>query len=130
MKKRIKRLVILVVVVSTAPFVLFKALSFFSFAAFFIFPKQVNTDSCVQYYTGVSKGTVWNRGEWHHYVEFEVDRSIPAQKMEVVESPLPSSVWKYSSIWGPDNKHVGYRWPSNWWDPFPASSWKICLLSS
>ncbi len=84
--------------------------------------------TCTRYYVGVSKGTIWENGEWHHYVDFEVDDAAPVSSWKVVAAPVDSSVWReYSASFF---KRVAYRWPSNWWDPFPASAWKICLLSS
>jgi len=84
--------------------------------------------TCTRYYAGVSKGILWENGEWHHYVDFKIDDSMLAQNWRVTEAPVASSVWtKYSTS---SFIRVGYRWPSNWWNPFPASAWKICLLSS
>jgi hypothetical protein len=84
--------------------------------------------TCTQYYVGKSKGMLWEYGEWHHYVDFEVDASTPAQDWRVTDAPLPSSIWKeYSTS---SVVRVWYRGPSNWENPFPASDWKICALSS
>jgi len=82
--------------------------------------------ACTQYYPGKSKGTIWEYGEWHHYVDFEVDKSAPARDWRVTDAPVASSVWgEYSTS---SLIRVSYRWPSNWQDPFPVSAWKICLL--
>lgn len=86
--------------------------------------------TCTRYYSGNNKGTIWENGEWHHYVDFEVDNSAPVSSWKVTAAPVDSSMWtKYSSS-SSSLMRVAYRWPSNWRDPFPASSWKICLLSS
>jgi hypothetical protein len=99
-----------------------------SFVSFYIAPSQRNTEACDHYYVGVSKGTIWDRGEWHHYVDFKVGDSASLNKWEIADAPLPSSLWmKYSNL---SIKRVTYRWPSNWRDPFPASDWKICQVSS
>jgi hypothetical protein len=84
--------------------------------------------TCTQYYVGESKGTIWEGGEWHHYVDFDVDDSAPVWRWKVTEAPVASSLWRsYSTS---SLIRVAYRWPSNWWDPFPASDWKICRVSS
>lgn len=100
-----------------------------SFASFYVDLSRENTEACTQYYAGVNKGTIWKYGEWHHYVDFEVDKSAPLNRWQITEAPLPSSFWRSYSA-SPVYKRVTYRWPSNWGDPFPASNWKICLLSS
>ncbi len=130
MKKFLQRLAVSVIILLAAPFVLLTTLQAVSFAGFYIFPREVNTEACTHYYKGVNKGTVWRRGEWHHYVEFKVDDSTSIHFWEVTDAPLPSSLWRDSSSLSFGSIRVGYRWPSNWWDPFPASLWKICLLSS
>jgi len=84
--------------------------------------------TCTQYYVGTNKGTLWENGEWHHYVDFAVDKSEPVRSWRVTNAPVTSSVWKeYSTS---SLIRVAYRWPSNWWSPFRANDWKICLLSS
>lgn len=129
MKKFLQGFSILVVVFLAAPFVLYTVASAVSFIAFYFPRAETNTDACISYYEGASKGTIWKRGEWHHYVDFKVDNSSPHKNWEVVNAPLPSSIWKTprSSL---DTVRVSYQWPSNWRDPFPASDWKICALSS
>jgi hypothetical protein len=83
---------------------------------------------CTRYYEAISKGTIWEDGEWHHYVDFNVDQSAPARNWRVIDAPVDSAVWReYSTS---SLIRVGYRWPSNWWSPFPTNTWKICLLSS
>lgn len=87
-----------------------------------------NAGTCNQYYVGESKGTVWKNGEWHHYVDFNVNDSTPGWRWRVTEAPVASSLWKdYSTS---SLIRVAYRWPSNWWDPFPANDWKICRVNS
>lgn len=99
-----------------------------SFLMFYVYPPGTDVSACTRYYEGVEKGTVWDRGEWHHYVDFKVDNSAELSRLEVVDAPLPSTLWrKYSDS---NTKRVTYRWPSNWLDPFPASDWKICVVSS
>jgi len=110
------------------PLLLMVVLQVASFAFFYVSLSQTNTDTCSRYYEGVSKGTVWTSGEWHHYVDFKVDDSSSIHELEITDAPLPASFWReYSSA---SIKRVAYRWPSNWVDPFPASDWKICLVSS
>jgi hypothetical protein len=87
-----------------------------------------NAGTCTQYYVGMNKGTIWEDGEWHHYVDFNVNDSAPIWRWRVTEAPVESSLWKgYSTS---SLIRVAYRWPSNWRDPFPASDWKICRVSS
>jgi hypothetical protein len=86
--------------------------------------------TCTYYYAGNNKGVIWENGEWHHYVDFEIDNSAPVSSWRVTAAPLASSIWKEYSTSSSFFRRVWYRWPSNWWDPFPASDWKICLLSS
>ena len=86
------------------------------------------SETCVRTYEGTSKGTFWDRGEWHHYIDFSVDGNTPGYMWRITEAPLPSSILRrYAHEF---SERVTYRWPSNWWDPFPASNWKICLLDS
>lgn len=86
--------------------------------------------TCARTYEGISKGTIWENGEWHHYVDFELDNPAPAWSLRVTEAPVDSAIWSNYSFTSSPIRRVAYRWPSNWWDPFPASAWKICLLSS
>jgi hypothetical protein len=127
MKKFLRGLAVLVVALFSTPFILYAVLSAASFAAFYISLAETNTDACTRYYTGVSKGTIWSHGEWHHYVDFKVE-DPSFENWEMVEAPLPSSIWKGSP--SPDTIRASYRWPSNWQDPFLVSTWKICLLDS
>lgn len=72
-------------------------------------------------FSGASKGyTKDASGQWHHYVQFNVDRNNAGW---TVSGPLWPSVWGYSA-----NKtlRAGYKWPHNWWDPFPPSAWRVC----
>jgi hypothetical protein len=127
MKKLVKNLMFSCSVVLSLPFVLMFAFYITSFLSFYT--SSTNTNACTQYYVGVNKGTIWDRGEWHHYVDFEVDNSAPSMHWEVADAPLPSSLWWDYSM--PSSvKRVAYRWPSNWSDPFPASDWKICVENS
>lgn len=117
-------------------FILFVTLAFFTALAgvflFFYAPiyfSPQDPGSCVASYVGINKGMVWRDGEWHHYVEFAVDNQMSFFPWEVVEQPLPSSFWNDDPA-TPHYKRIGYRWPRDWWDPFPARTWKICLTSS
>jgi hypothetical protein len=90
-------------------------------------PVQAGT----QCYSGTAKGLVYSNGEWHHYVEFLVNISLSDGYWYIKSSPVSSSLWPgyYSHLRGSGPavyKEVGYRWPSNWWDPYSASSWVIC----
>jgi len=99
-----------------------------SFAFFYSHLSHRDTSSCAQYYEGVDKGVAWKDGEWHHYVDFKVDDTDSFRRLRVTDAPLPTSFW-----WEHSNssvKRFAYRWPSNWWDPFPASDWKICAVVS
>jgi hypothetical protein len=92
-----------------------------------IYPNK-NTDGCVKYYEGLTKQLLWNRGEWHHYVDFQVAESAPPSEWRITRAPMPSSFWRVDPADDPTYKRVGYRWPSDWDSPFPASEWQICLL--
>jgi hypothetical protein len=129
MKKFFKGLAVLVVIVLSIPFVLYTMASAASFAFFYRSLERTNTNACTHYYTGASKGTIWSYGEWHHYVDFEIDGTSLPKRWKVVDAPLPSSVWK-DSISSPDTLRVTYRWPSNWQDPFPVDDWKVCAIGS
>lgn len=123
--KKIAKVVFSCSILAVIPLILFIASVYPRFHAF---RYRRDQRTCTQYYAGKSKGTIWEHGEWHHYVDFEVDRSAPARNWRVTDAPVPSAVWdKYSTS---SLIRVGYRWPSNWWSPFPTSTWKICLLSS
>jgi len=100
------------------------------YPSFHVYASRWDNRTCTRYYTGVSKGMIWEDGEWHHYVDFEVDDLAPARSWRVIQAPLDSAVWREYSSTSSYLKRAAYRWPSNWWDPFPASAWKICLLSS
>jgi hypothetical protein len=93
-----------------------------------IYPNK-NTDGCVKYYEGRTKQVLWNRGEWHHYVDFLVAESAPRTQWRITRAPMPSSFWRVDPADDPMYKRVGYRWPSDWDSPFPANEWQICLLS-
>jgi len=127
MKKFLKIMAVLFGALLTTPFILYALLSVASFADYYASLAKTNTDACTQYYTGISKGTIWSRGEWHHYVDLKVDNSATDREWEIVDAPLPSSIWRGAPP-SPDTIRASYRWPSNWRDPFPASAWKICLL--
>lgn len=109
-------------------FFLFFIVGSFAVSRVTFHPSHRNTGTCTQYYVGVSKGMIWEDGEWHHYVNFDVDDSAPFWRWRVTDAPIASAVWKsYSTS---SLIRVAYRWPSNWWDPFPVSDWKICRISS
>jgi hypothetical protein len=129
MKKFFPRLAVGIAALLAIPIVLYIVITAIKFASFYITLARTSANSCNRYYEGVSKGTIWNRGEWHHYVDFKVDASAPREQWEVVKAPLPSGLWReYSPL--PNVVRAGYRWPSNWRDPFPVNFWGICLLSS
>lgn len=128
MKKFLKGVVLFFSVLLTLPLLLTVAANVASFAFFYSRLSHRDTSTCTQYYTGVDKGTIWEGGEWHHYVDFKVEDTTSARRWRVTDAPLPASIWReYSTS---TIKRVAYRWPSNWWDPFPASDWKICVASS
>ena len=128
MKKIFQRMVFSCGVLLALPLMLIVVSSVASFLKYYVHPSIGNSKACAQSYVGVSKGTIWDDGEWHHYVDFRVDNSAPFKRWEVTAGPLPSSLWEdYSTS---AIKRVAYRWPSNWRDPFPANDWKICVVSS
>jgi hypothetical protein len=129
MKKFFRGLAVFVAVLFATPFVLYAIGSAVSFAAFYLPRPETNTDACINYYVGTSKGTIWLYGEWHHYVDFKVDNSSTYKYWKVINAPLPSAVWKNSTS-STDTIRVSYRWPSNWRDPFSVSDWKICASNS
>ena len=125
--KKIVQIVFSCSILAAIPLFLFIA---FIYPTFHLSISRRDNRTCTRYYEGISKGTVWENGDWHHYVDFEVDDPAPDRSWRVTEAPVDSSIWRnYYSSSSP-LRRVAYRWPSNWWDPFPASSWKICLLSS
>ena len=128
MKKIAQKLIFSCSILFSLSLVLIFASAVASFLSFHTYSSIGSAEACAQYYAGVNKGTIWDAGEWHHYVDFAVDNSASLRRWEVTDAPLPSSLWgdySTSSI-----KRVAYRWPSNWRDPFPASDWKICAVSS
>jgi len=128
MKKIAQKVIFSCSILLALPLVLMIALSAASFLLFYAYSPIGSTKACAHYYVGVNKGTIWDDGEWHHYVDFAVDSSAPLKRWSVTEAPLPSSLWTdYSTT---SIKRVAYRWPSNWRDPFPASDWKICAVNS
>ena len=128
MKKTVQRIIFSCSVLFSLPLLLIFVSYVASFLSFFAHPSHRNTGVCTQYYVGVNKGTIWDDGEWHHYVDFAVNNSAMSRHWEVADAPLPSSLWEdYSTS---VVKRVAYRWPSNWRDPFPADNWKICVVSS
>jgi hypothetical protein len=102
--KRIQTVVMVLLVVSLLAFAL---------------PHSVSAGTVC--FSGNSKGLMYDSKGWHHYVQFNVDRNGAGWN---VYGPLPSSVWGY---YASKTVRAGYNWPSNWWDPFPASMWKVCL---
>jgi hypothetical protein len=85
---------------------------------------QKKAATCVRYHSGSQKYVVWGGGEWHHVVDIYVGN--PSGIWKIVSVPLPST------IKGPVNGsyiRLSYRWPSNWWDPYPASWWCIDMTS-
>ena len=85
-------------------------------------------ETCAQSYEAVEKGTFWDRGEWHHYVDFDVDVIDPGNHhWRVVSAPVPSAVYRrYLEEY---TIRVTYRWPSNWPDPFSTENWQLCLVN-
>jgi len=75
------------------PLLLVVASQVASFAFFYVSLSHRDTDTCSQYYEGVSKGTIWDSGEWHHYVDFKVDGSDSIHDLKIIDSPLPASFW-------------------------------------
>ena len=130
MKKIVQRIVFSCSALLILPLFLIVVSSGASFLAYYVFPSRINVHACTQSYTGVSKGTVWDNGEWHHYVDFRVNNSAPFKRWEVTSAPLPSSIWEKYSTTTSLLRRVWYRWPSNWSDPFPANDWKICAEGS
>jgi hypothetical protein len=97
------------------------ALALLLLASILVTPQSASAGAC---FNGVRKGVVWDGREWHHYVDFAVNVSAPDNLWRITSAPLPSSMWPgyYDRYY----KRAGYSWPSNWWDPFSASSWRIC----
>jgi hypothetical protein len=110
------------------PLLLKFAFNVASFAFFYSHLSNRDNTACTQYYVAVDKGVAWEDGEWHHYVDFKVDDTDSFRRLRVTNAPLPTDIWREYST--PSTKRFAYRWPSNWWDPFPASDWKICVVSS
>ncbi len=102
------------------------AVALFIYAPYYFSP--ASPTACSTYYMGVKKGIIWEGGEWHHYVDVAVDIQEPSYNWEIIQQPLPSSVWQEDP--SPYYKRIGYEWPDNWWDPFPAKTWRICLINS
>lgn len=100
------------------------------YPTFHVSARRWDTRTCTRYYEGVRKGMIWENEEWHHYVDFEVDNLEPLSSWRVIDAPVDSSIWREYSSSSSFLRRVSYRWPSNWWDPFPANAWEICLLSS
>ena len=67
-------------------------------------------------------------GNQHHIVEFDVNISVPNEKWYVAQRPagFPFSANVWNGYYNSTHKWVGYRWPFDWWDPYAASSWKLC----
>jgi len=129
MKKIFQILAVVVAVLMATPFVLYAVVVALRFTLFYLSLARTDAGACTHYFVGESKGTLWQNGEWHHYVDFKVDVSAPREQWKLVNAPLPSTLWRFPSP-APDIIRASYRWPSNWQDPFPLSSWKICLLGS
>ncbi|MBI5825194.1 MAG: hypothetical protein HZB18_14285 [Chloroflexi bacterium] len=86
-------------------------------------------ETCLYSLQPVSKGTFWNRGEWHHYVDFAIDIGNPREyRWRLTRAPLPSSILRLNAE--EDTLRVTYRWPSNWADPFSMDRWEVCFLDS
>jgi hypothetical protein len=128
MKKFLRGVAVLCGILLALPLLLMITGKIASFAFFYRSLSHRDTTSCTQYYEGVSKGTVWEDGEWHHYVDFKIDGTSSFRRLRVTAAPLPTTLWrKYSTE---STKRFAYQWPSNWWDPFPAKDWKICAVNS
>jgi hypothetical protein len=125
--KKIARIIFSCGIIVAVPLILFIASVY---PSFHVSASRRDTRTCTRYYEGMSKGVIWEHGEWHHYVDFQVDNSAGDRSWRVTNAPVDSSIWKNFYPLTSPLRRVAYRWPSNWWDPFPASSWKICLLSS
>lgn len=85
-------------------------------------PAAVRPLASWRYYLGARKGITREGGEYHHYVEFNTNRCGDVQ---IVTAPLPSSRWGFVNGSNCRRYRVGYNWPSNWWDPYPAWMWSI-----
>ncbi len=85
-------------------------------------------ETCTRSFQAVSKGIFWDRGEWHHYVDFAVDVVDPVNyHWRVAQAPMPSAVYRrYIEEY---TLRVTYSWPSNWLDPFSIDDWQVCLVN-
>jgi hypothetical protein len=128
MKKFLRGAAIFFSILLALPLLLMIAGNIASFVFFYRSLSHRDTTSCTQYYEGVSKGTVWKNGEWHHYVDFKIDGTSSSHRLRITNAPLPTSLWWELST--SSTKRFAYRWPSNWWDPFPADDWEICVVNS
>jgi hypothetical protein len=89
-----------------------------------------------QCYAGSYKGTIYENGSWHHYVEFLVNYSTSDANWYIQSKPwgfpFGASLWPgyYRYHHGGSGpavyKELGYNWPYNWPAPYSASSWVIC----
>jgi hypothetical protein len=129
MKNIFKNVAVAILTLLLVPFVLYVVVSAIRFTSFYISIARMDTNACTQYYEGESKGILWERSEWHHYVDFKVDIYAPREQWKLVNAPLPTTLWSYTSP-SPNVIRASYRWPSSWQDPFSVSSWRICLLGS
>ena len=125
--KKIAQVVFSCGILASIPLFLFIASVY---PGFHVSARRWDHRTCTRYYEGVSKGMVWEDNEWHHYVDFQVDNSAPDRSWRVTDAPVDSSIWRNYYSASSSVRRIAYRWPSNWWDPFPAGTWEICLLSS
>ncbi|CAN5211672.1 hypothetical protein BH09PAT2_BH09PAT2_04510 [soil metagenome] len=74
---------------------------------------------------GLVKKIVWSQNEWHYLVGIRPAQGVTdGSKYWVQFAPLPTGAavsWDGTYMW------FGYRYPSNWQDPFSASSWRFCV---
>jgi hypothetical protein len=121
------------------------ALSFTILIAFWLLPKVLSrapsaahfyiglyrdnvNNTCEEYYDGAVKGIYWAYGEWHHYVDFEVEDWTDLRQWKIMNAPMPASFSRGQS--DPSALRIVYRWPYDWPDPFPADVWQICFAPS
>lgn len=85
--------------------------------------KPAQASSCIATFSGARKGLVQDSNGWHHYIEFDVNISAGDTHWSV-SGPLWPSMWP--GYYNYTHKRAGYSYPSNWPDPYPASSWTLC----
>ncbi len=74
--KKIAQIVLSCSILAAIPLILFIASAY---PSFHVSASRRDHRTCTRYYEGESKGVLWENGEWHHYVDFEVDDSVPVE---------------------------------------------------